>query len=81
MEEMGCDAVLMGYISTFDTCRQLVSPDGTTRLCSLSERSVVIEYYCSGSFVYIHSTAGLILERSYAGKRDGAKGSAGVSTT
>ena len=22
MEEVGCDAVLMGYIATFDTCRQ-----------------------------------------------------------
>ena len=81
MEEMGCDAVLMGYISTFNTCKQLVSPDRSTRLCSLSERSVVIEFYCFGSFVYIHFTAGFILEHGYAGKRDRAKGSAGVSKT
>ena len=29
---------------------------------------MVTKYYCSRSFVHIHSTAGLLLERGYAGK-------------
>ena len=44
------------------------NPSRSARLCSSSARSMVTKYYCSRSFVHIHSTAGLLLERGYAGK-------------
>ena len=44
------------------------NPSRSARLCSSSARSMVTKYYCSRSFVHFHSTAGLLLERGYAGK-------------